>query len=116
MAQRPVVLVIDDDPSMRDRLASTLQVHGGFRIGGVAADGLEGAMLAADVRPDVVVLDYFMPRWDGSRAAEFIRQYCPAAKIVAFSAAVEDAPEWADRCLAKSQLEQLVGLLDQLVG
>lgn len=116
MAQRPVVLLVDDDPSMRELLATVFGMDGRFRIGGVAADGFEGAMLAADLHPDVVVLDYFMPRWDGSKAAEFIRQRCPEAKIVAFSAVLDEAPGWADTFLMKTEIGSLISVCNNLVG
>ncbi len=115
MAMRPVVLLVDDDPSMRQLLATVFQIDGGFRIGGVAADGFEGAMLAADLTPDVVVLDFFMPRWDGSRAAEFIRDRCPNCKIVAFSAVLTERPQWADTFLVKNDIEQLVTTCEDLL-
>lgn len=114
MANRPIVLLVDDDPMMRDLLASVFDLHGGFRIGGVAADGFEGAMLAADLSPDVVVLDYFMPRWDGEKAAEFIRKSCPRSKIVAFSAVLGQPPGWADDFLVKTDISKLVPLCESL--
>ncbi len=115
MADRPVVLLVDDDPQMRGLLTTIFTLHGGFRIGGVAADGLEGAMLAADLSPDVVVLDFFMPRWDGSKAAEFIRERCPESKIVAFSAVLTDAPAWADTFLVKNDVTRLLPVCQELV-
>ena len=115
MADRPVVLLVDDDPQMRELLTTIFTLHGGFRIGGVAADGLEGAMLAADLFPDVVVLDFFMPRWDGSKAAEFIREHCPESKIIAFSAVLTDAPAWADTFLVKNDVTRLLPVCQELV-
>jgi DNA-binding NarL/FixJ family response regulator len=111
---RPIVLLVDDDPMMRDLLASVFDVHGGFRIGGVAADGFEGAMLAAELSPDVVVLDYFMPRWDGAKAANFIRKSCPESKIVAFSAVLDQPPTWADDFLVKTDISRLLPLCQSL--
>lgn len=114
MAQRPIVLLVDDDPMMRDLMSTVFDVHGGFRIGGVAADGFEGAMLAAELTPDVVVLDYFMPRWDGEKAAEFIRKSCPRSKIIAFSAVLGQPPQWADHFLVKTEISRLVPLCESL--
>jgi DNA-binding NarL/FixJ family response regulator len=113
---RPVVLVIDDDPAMREVLTARFFKHGGFRIGGVAADGLEGAMLAADLTPDIVVLDRDMPRWDGPRAARFIRDRCPRAHIVAFSEVLVERPPWADAFLRKSDIEGIVSLAASVCG
>ena len=114
MASRPIILLVDDDASMRELLSSIFTTHGGFRIGGLAADGFEGAMLAADLMPDVVILDYFMPRWDGAKAAEFIKAHCPKAKIVAFSAVLDAPPDWADRFLMKTDISRLVPLCEDL--
>ncbi|MFP5297788.1 MAG: response regulator transcription factor [Actinomycetota bacterium] len=116
MAHRPVVLLVDDDPAMRDLLETIFHTHGGFRIGGVAQDGFEGAMMCADINPDVVVLDYFMPRWDGAKAAEFIRQHSPESKIIAFSAVLGEAPPWADEFLLKNDITHLLPLVEKMVG
>ena len=116
MAKRPVVLLVDDDPSMRELLSTIFQMDGNFRIGGVAADGFEGAMLAADLTPDVVVLDFFMPRWDGSKAAEFIREHCPDCKIVAFSAVLTEPPIWADTFLVKHEIGLLIKTCEGLLN
>lgn len=115
MTARPIVLLVDDDPSILELLSAMFSVHGGFRIGGLAGNGVEGAMLALDVHPDVVVLDCFMPRWDGSKAAEFIRARCPDTKIVAFSAGVSERPAWADRWLLKTNVTELVPLVEDML-
>lgn len=112
--ERPVVLLVDDDPSMREILSVMFEIHGGFRIGGVAQDGFEAAMLACDLTPDVVVLDCCMPRWEGERAAAFMREHCPAMKIVAFSAVLQTTPDWADEFLVKTQIMDLVPLVERL--
>ena len=116
MAHRPKVLLVDDDASMRELLVTIFELHGGFRIAGVAADGFEAAMLAMDCEPDVIVLDFFMPRWDGARAAEFIRERCPSTKIVAFSAVLTDPPEWADSFLIKNHIERLIPMVEKMLG
>ena len=116
MAVRPVVLLVDDDPMMRELLSDVFMVHGGFRIGGVAADGFEGAMIAADITPDVVILDYFMPRWDGEKAAAFIREKCPNTKIVAFSAVLTEHPGWADTFLIKNDVMLLIPTVEKLLS
>jgi DNA-binding NarL/FixJ family response regulator len=105
---------MDDDPVMREVLAAYFNAHGGFRITGIAADGFEGAMIACDVTPDVVVIDYNMPRWDGERVASFIRERYPGTRIVVFSAFVDDKPQWADEYLSKANIDDLVPLVESL--
>jgi DNA-binding NarL/FixJ family response regulator len=114
MPFRPLVLIVDDDPIMRDVLCAYFNVHGGFRITGVAGDGFEGAMLACDVTPDVAVIDHNMPRWNGEQAASFIRERSPWTKIVAFSAVIGDKPAWADSFLPKTEIDDLVPLVESL--
>ncbi len=57
------VLVIDDDPTVRDLLTHHLTKQG-FRVV-VAANGQEGLQLARRLRPAVITLDVMMPRVDG---------------------------------------------------
>lgn len=101
---------------MRELLSDVFEVHGGFRIGGIAEDGFEGAMIAADILPDVVILDYFMPRWDGEKAARFIREKCPNTKIVAFSAVLTEHPTWADKFLVKNDVRDLIPAVEKLLS
>ena len=58
-----LVLVIDDDPNVRELMRRTL-VRDGFRVE-VAAGGEEGLRLARAVRPDAITLDVMMPGLDG---------------------------------------------------
>jgi hypothetical protein len=59
----PCVLVIDDDPSVRDLLLRSL-ARDGFRVE-VAADGMAGLELAKQLQPAVITLDVMMPHLDG---------------------------------------------------
>ncbi|HLJ97517.1 MAG TPA: response regulator [Gemmataceae bacterium] len=57
------VLVIDDDPAVRDFMARSLAPEGVCIV--AASDGEEGLRLATQVRPTVIFLDVLMPRMDG---------------------------------------------------
>ncbi len=57
------ILVIDDEPEIRELLAEILQEEG-FEVFG-AADGVEGLELFHDIKPDLVITDVKMPRKDG---------------------------------------------------
>ncbi|MCF7730747.1 MAG: response regulator [Akkermansiaceae bacterium] len=59
----PVILVIDDDPNMRDLTTRSLGKEG-YRVV-CAADGKEGLALAKELRPAVITLDVMMPGLDG---------------------------------------------------
>jgi len=62
-AEVDTVLVIDDDPAVRD-LMSRFLTKSGFRAV-AAADGEEGLRLAREVNPLVITLDVIMPEYDG---------------------------------------------------
>jgi signal transduction histidine kinase/DNA-binding response OmpR family regulator len=59
----PTVLVIDDDPTVRDLMQRFLNKEG-LRVM-TAADGKEGLRLAKVERPDAITLDVLMPGMDG---------------------------------------------------
>lgn len=60
---RPLVLVIEDDDSVRTTLIDILELEGFAALG--AGDGEEGILLAHENRPAVIVTDISMPRFDG---------------------------------------------------
>ena len=61
------MLLVDDHPPMRRVLRGVLE-DAGMEVVGEAADGLEGVAQAEAVRPDVVLMDWRMPRLDGVQA------------------------------------------------
>ncbi len=69
-ANRPTVLVVDDDRDIRDALSDVLHDESYTVV--CASDGEEGmARLRSSPRPAVILLDWMMPRCDG---ACFLRQ------------------------------------------
>ncbi len=74
------VLVIDDDPDVREFVAATL-ADLGYRVE-EAGDGRTGLEAFRDERPDVVVLDFVMPGMSGAEVAEAIRRERPDQPIL----------------------------------
>lgn len=67
----PIVLVIDDDPSIRQSLSRELALSGYETL--AAADGLEGRQLFEERQPDLVITDLAMPRADGYAVIAAVR-------------------------------------------
>lgn len=76
------VLLADDHAMVREGLAQLLEDSEGILIIGQAGDGQEAVSIAKEKNPDVVVLDYTMPKLDGVLATKEIRSLCPDAKIL----------------------------------
>lgn len=67
----PLVLVIDDEPDMRNYLISTLSDD--FQLI-QAQDGLQGLGLAQEYQPDLILLDLMLPEMDGLEVCNQIKQ------------------------------------------
>jgi two-component system chemotaxis response regulator CheY len=67
-----VILIVDDDPLIRKLITTTLQDVAGFRLR-EAADGQEAVEAALEERPQIVFLDYDMPRLNGVEACRRLR-------------------------------------------
>jgi signal transduction histidine kinase/DNA-binding response OmpR family regulator len=66
------ILIIDDDPAMRELLERYLS-RSGFRVVS-AADGKSGLNMAKVLKPSVIVLDIMMPRIDGWEVLNMIKR------------------------------------------
>lgn len=66
------LLVVDDEPNIRDLLASSLR-FAGFDVLS-AADGATGYKLALEEHPDLVVLDVMLPDMDGFTVTRRLRE------------------------------------------
>ena len=73
------VLVVDDDPSVRESLRRSL-VFNGYQVE-LADHGEHALRKVASTHPDVVVLDVMMPRMDGYEVCSRFRDQRPDAAI-----------------------------------
>ncbi|HWT26154.1 MAG TPA: EAL domain-containing protein, partial [Solirubrobacteraceae bacterium] len=79
------VLVCDDAADLRALVRASLERDGSGEVVGEAADGAAAVTLAAELLPDVVVLDIQMPGVDGLTALPEIRRAAPGADVVVLS-------------------------------
>jgi len=79
------VLLADDHAVLRDGLRVMLEAETDIEVIGDAADGREAVQRAAQLCPDVVVMDIAMPELNGIEAAREIGSLCPSSEIVILS-------------------------------
>ncbi|HKE98455.1 MAG TPA: response regulator transcription factor [Actinomycetes bacterium] len=83
MAEAPIrVLVVDDHPVVRQGLRTFLDSRAGIVVAGEAADGEEAVARAAELRPDVVLLDLVMPGPDGIGTIRRLRAEHPDVRVI----------------------------------
>jgi PAS domain S-box-containing protein len=74
------VLVIDDDPDVRDFIVASLDEQG-YRVR-EASDGRKGLTAFREERPDLVILDFIMPGLSGAEVARRMRREVPGQPIL----------------------------------
>ena len=92
------ILVAEDHPVVRDGLVAALSTQSDFAVVGEAGNGAEVVQKAADLRPDMVLLDLEMPGMDGVEALHQMQTRSPKVRIIVFTAFDSD-----DRILAAVQ-------------
>ncbi|MBW8482958.1 response regulator transcription factor [Actinomadura parmotrematis] len=76
------LMLAEDQGMVRGALATLLGLEDDIEVVGQAADGAAAVALAAELAPDVAVLDVEMPGMDGLTAAPKITEAAPGCRIV----------------------------------
>ncbi len=91
-AAEPIrVLVVDDHALFRRGLEMVLAQESDIEVVGEASDGAEAVTRAAEMLPDIVLMDVRMPRRSGIEACTAIKDTVPSAKIVMLTISDEEA-------------------------
>ena len=88
------VLVVDDQADFRRAALDVVGATAGFEALGEAASGEEALVLAADLSPELILLDVRMPVMDGIETARRLSAEHPGAVIVLIS--IDDPSELPD--------------------
>jgi CheY-like chemotaxis protein len=103
------VLLVDDDPNFV-LAARELMERDGHTVR-IAGDGTEAFAMIREEAPDVVVLDFRMPGFNGAQTASVLRNAVPGIRIIGISAHDDVETGWADAFLRKDFLLEELGPL-----
>lgn len=84
------VLLVDDHKMVREGLKVYLTLEDDIEVIGEASDGGEGARLAAQLQPDVVLMDLMMPVVDGVEGTKRVLAAHPGAKVIMLTSMPDD--------------------------
>jgi DNA-binding NarL/FixJ family response regulator len=84
------VLLADDQRLVRESLGTMLELLEGIELVGSAADGGEAVSLAAELHPDIVLMDLRMPGVDGIEATRVLRGRMPEIGVIALTTYADD--------------------------
>jgi DNA-binding response OmpR family regulator len=79
------ILVVDDYEEWRRQIGLLFRVRPELHVIGEASDGMEAVQRAAELKPDLVLLDIGLPKLNGIEVARQIRQLRPNTKIIFLS-------------------------------
>jgi CheY-like chemotaxis protein len=114
------VLLVDDEPDMIALLQAVVTATS-WEIVGRATNGPDAMRLAAQIAPDVALVDYRMPGENGLQLAERLKNLKPNVVVIMFSAmnTIERealASGFVDRFARKGDLRNLRHVLDEVHG
>ena len=79
------ILIADDHEVLRRGLLGILEQHADWRVIGEASNGREAVNLALKTRPNVALLDLFMPEMNGLEATRVIKKELPNTEVLIFT-------------------------------
>lgn len=79
------ILLVDDHPIVLAGIKALIEADGQVEVAGEAQDGRAAIRLAAELMPDIVILDISLPDLNGVKVAKALRSDCPTGKILALT-------------------------------
>jgi NarL family two-component system response regulator LiaR len=112
------ILLVEDNKVFREALELLLGLRSDVEVVAAGGDGPEAVSAAADLHPDVVVLDFRLPGMDGVQVTSAVKAACPETAVLCLTATASGAETdaliaaGAVACLRKDQeLEEIVAAI-----
>jgi two-component system, NarL family, nitrate/nitrite response regulator NarL len=87
------LLIVDDNDLFVSALEGFLETEASLEVIARAANGVVAVELAADLQPDVVLMDLSMPSVDGFEATAMVREQAPESAIVVLTGSDDPADQ-----------------------
>jgi NarL family two-component system response regulator LiaR len=84
------ILIADDHPLLREALCQVFSNQKDMEIVGQAGNGEEAIDLTSQLKPDILVMDIMMPKFDGLEASRQIKKITPNTAILILTAYDDD--------------------------
>ena len=76
------ILLVDDHAVVRMGLSAIINLQADLKVCGEAENGETAVRLAAELKPDVVVMDFSLPGMDGAEATAAVLKASPSSKVL----------------------------------
>ncbi len=107
MDEKKKILLIDDEPEIQDLLTLFMKIRG--FDGYIAENGEEGIKMAAEILPDLILLDIMMPKVDGFKVQQALKNRPDTERIPIIFITAKIEPMNAEKAIvagAKAYLEK----------
>ncbi|HYJ46762.1 MAG TPA: response regulator transcription factor, partial [Pyrinomonadaceae bacterium] len=84
------IMLADDHETVREGLKLIVNAQDDMEVVGFAGDGREAVTRAAELLPDVLVMDISMPILNGLKATRKLKEVCPQVKVLTLSRHADD--------------------------
>lgn len=92
------VLIVDDHPMVAEGICALLETFDDIEVVGTLTNGVEAVAHAANLKPDVILLDLNMPQMGGLTATEILLEQQPEMRILILT--MHDSPEYISAALS----------------
>ena len=96
--QKLKIVIADDHPMLLKGLKHSLTSENEIEIIGEASDGQKALSMIMDMHPDIAILDYDMPFYNGLQILEFVREKSLSTKIIFLT--MHQDPEIFDKAVS----------------
>jgi DNA-binding NarL/FixJ family response regulator len=112
------ILIVDDNALIRDLIRLFIERRAELEVCGEASDGVEGIEKGGELKPDLIVLDFLMPRANGLQTAARLQEVVPNTPIILLTLYKDAIPipmaQAAGVASVLSKTDQLPVLADEI--